>query len=204
MRREVDERFAAYVRARGDHLLRVALLLTGDWHAAEDLVQASLVKLYRAWPRLDTSADPDAYLRRIMVNTHRSWWRARWRREAPAAELGMLSIFPGFLGSVDPQDLLALLQSATDVREVGPASGPGWTGSAYSFTVATKLNGPVHTPVSLRGTVDVDQQGRVRQLDGQASFATTVSQIKITFGDFGLPVSVSPPPASQTWVPPRS
>jgi RNA polymerase sigma-70 factor (sigma-E family) len=31
--------------------------------------------------------DPDAYLRRIMVNTHRSWWRARWRREAPAAEL---------------------------------------------------------------------------------------------------------------------
>ena len=87
MRREVDEGFAAYVRARGDHLLRVAVLLTGDWHAAEDLVQASLVKLYRAWPRLDTAADPDAYLRRIMVNTHRSWWRARWRREAPAAVL---------------------------------------------------------------------------------------------------------------------
>jgi hypothetical protein len=113
-------------------------------------------------------------------------------------------VFPGFLGSVDPQDLLALLQSATDVRETGPASGPGWTGTAYSFTVATKLNGPVRTPVSLRGTVDVDQQGRVRQLDGQASFATTVSQVEITFGDFGLPVSVSPPPANQTWVPPGS
>jgi RNA polymerase sigma-70 factor (sigma-E family) len=84
---EVDERFAAYVRDRGDRLLRVAVLLTGDWHAAEDLVQASLVKLYRAWPRLDTGADPDAYLRRIMVNTHRSWWRARWRREIPAAAL---------------------------------------------------------------------------------------------------------------------
>ena len=122
-------------------------------------------------------------------------------RGSPTA-LGMLSVFPGFLGSVDPQDLLALLQSATDVREVGPASEPGWPGTAYSFTVATKLNGPGHTPVGLRGTVDVDQQGRVRQLDGQASFATTVSQIKITFGDFGLPVSVSPPPASQTWVPP--
>jgi hypothetical protein len=124
-------------------------------------------------------------------------------RGSPTA-LGMLSVFPGFLGSVDPQDLLALLQSATDVRETGPASGPGWTGTAYSFTVATKLNGPVHTPVGLRGTVDVDQQGRVRQLDGQASFATTVSQVEITFGDFGRPVSVSPPPASQTWVPPGS
>jgi RNA polymerase sigma-70 factor (sigma-E family) len=83
----IDDRFAAYVRERGEHHLRVAVLLTGDWHAAEDLVQASLVKLYRVWPRLDTSADPDAYLRRIMINTHRSWWRARWRREAPTAAL---------------------------------------------------------------------------------------------------------------------
>jgi len=82
-----DERFAAYVRERGEHHLRVAVLLTGDWAAAEDLVQASLAKLYRAWPRLDTGADPGAYLRRIMINTHRSWWRARWRRETPVAVL---------------------------------------------------------------------------------------------------------------------
>jgi DNA-directed RNA polymerase specialized sigma24 family protein len=78
MRREagdLDERFTAFVRAHGERHRRVAVLLTGDWHAAEDLVQASLVKLYRAWPRLDTGTDPDAYLRRIIVNTHRSWWR---------------------------------------------------------------------------------------------------------------------------------
>ena len=44
------------------------------------------MRLYRAWPRLDlaTSA-PDAYLRTIMVNTRRSWWRAKWRRESPVA-----------------------------------------------------------------------------------------------------------------------
>jgi RNA polymerase sigma-70 factor (sigma-E family) len=83
----VDERFTAYVRDRGEHHLRVAVLLTGDWHAAQDLVQESLVKLYRAWPKLRLDGDPDAYLRRIMVNTHRSWWRARWRRETPAGEL---------------------------------------------------------------------------------------------------------------------
>jgi RNA polymerase sigma-70 factor (sigma-E family) len=84
---ELDERFAAFVRSRGDHHLRMATLLTGDPDAAEDLVQASLVKLYRAWPRLDTSADPDAYLRRIIVNTRRSWWRAQWRRETPVSEV---------------------------------------------------------------------------------------------------------------------
>lgn len=82
---EIEEDFAAYVRDRGDRHLRVAVLLTGDWHTAEDLVQASLVKLYRAWPRV--GAQPDAYLWRIMVNTHRSWWRARWRRETPAGRL---------------------------------------------------------------------------------------------------------------------
>jgi RNA polymerase sigma-70 factor (sigma-E family) len=84
---DLDERFVAFVRHRGEHHLRLAVMLTGDWHAAEDLVQASLVKLYQAWPRLDTETDPDAYLRRIVVNTHRSWWRARWRREKPAATL---------------------------------------------------------------------------------------------------------------------
>jgi DNA-directed RNA polymerase specialized sigma24 family protein len=72
---DIDERFAAYVRDRGEHHLRVAVLLTGDWHTAEDLVQASLVKLYRVWPKMRVDGDPDAYLRRIMVNTHRSWWR---------------------------------------------------------------------------------------------------------------------------------
>jgi RNA polymerase sigma-70 factor (sigma-E family) len=81
---ERDERFEAFVRSRGDHHLRSAVLLAGDWQAGEDLLQASLLRLYRAWPRLDVSADPDAYLRQIIVNTRRSWWQVRWRREAPA------------------------------------------------------------------------------------------------------------------------
>jgi DNA-directed RNA polymerase specialized sigma24 family protein len=57
---DTDDRVAAYVRDRSDHHLRLAVLLTGDWHAAEDLVQTSLVKLYRAWPRLETTKEPDA------------------------------------------------------------------------------------------------------------------------------------------------
>ncbi|MGP3962220.1 SigE family RNA polymerase sigma factor [Nonomuraea sp. 3N208] len=83
----MDAEFVEFVRHRGDHHLRTAVLLTGDWHLAEDLVQSCLGKLYRVWHRLDTSSDPDAYLRRILVNTYRSWWRARWRREIPRAEL---------------------------------------------------------------------------------------------------------------------
>jgi RNA polymerase sigma-70 factor (sigma-E family) len=93
-----DERFAAYVRDRCEYLLRIAVLLTGDWHAAEDLVRASLAKLYRAWPRIQ-AADPDAYVRQIMVNTQRSWWRGRWRRERPAPDLR--AVAPEGLGTED-------------------------------------------------------------------------------------------------------
>lgn len=68
---DVEERFAVYVRDRGEHHLRAAALLTGDWHAAEDLMQASLVKLHRAWPKLRMDSDPDAYLRRMGLLTQR-------------------------------------------------------------------------------------------------------------------------------------
>jgi RNA polymerase sigma-70 factor (sigma-E family) len=84
MRADLEESFAAFVRTRGGHHLRVATLLTGSMAEAEDLVQTSLVRLYRAWPRLDVATTPpDAYLRTIIVNTRRSWWRARWRQESP-------------------------------------------------------------------------------------------------------------------------
>jgi DNA-directed RNA polymerase specialized sigma24 family protein len=47
---EFDEQFTAFVRSRGEHHLRMATLLAGSSHAAEDLVQASLLKLYRRGP----------------------------------------------------------------------------------------------------------------------------------------------------------
>jgi len=72
-----DEELREFVQARYVDLLRVAFLLTGSAHAAEDLVQAALVKLMRRWHKVD---DPLAYVRRIMVNQHISWWR-RSRRE---------------------------------------------------------------------------------------------------------------------------
>ena len=95
---ELDAEFVAFVELRAGRHLRAAVLLTGDWHAAEDLVQTCLVKLYRVWPRLDSTTDPDAYLRRMLINANLSWWRARWRREAPVATI------PDRAGEADGQD----------------------------------------------------------------------------------------------------
>jgi len=75
--------FEEYVAARGNALLRFAVLLTGDEHRAEDLVQDALAKAYLRWEALSRRDAPDAYLRRMLINASRSWWRRRGRRELP-------------------------------------------------------------------------------------------------------------------------
>lgn len=77
--------FEEYVRARTPALSRVAYLLTGDHHLAEDLVQQALLRVAGRWPALVTRGDPDDYVRRVMYNQHVSWWR---RRESPVVRGG--------------------------------------------------------------------------------------------------------------------
>jgi RNA polymerase sigma-70 factor (sigma-E family) len=82
--READ--FTAYVLARQRHFARFAYLLTGDPHSAEDLVQTALAKVYRRWDRIEGA--PDAYVRRVIINEHNSWWRRTWRhREVTGSDL---------------------------------------------------------------------------------------------------------------------
>ncbi len=86
-KRDADERFVEFVDARRAGLVRTAYLLCGDWHRAEDLAQQALVKLYVAWPKVTGKGGEDAYVRRILVNTHVDDWRWRRRRpETPVAE----------------------------------------------------------------------------------------------------------------------
>jgi RNA polymerase sigma-70 factor (sigma-E family) len=84
-----DTQFAAFVHARRPALLRLATLLTaGDPHLAEDLVQTALTRLYVAWWRVERDQGPEAYCRRILVNTVVDERRRPWRRaETSRAEL---------------------------------------------------------------------------------------------------------------------
>jgi DNA-directed RNA polymerase specialized sigma24 family protein len=89
--------FDAFVRARGEYFPRVSVLLTGPVPEGEDLLQTSLVRLYRAWQRLDVSSSaPDAYLRKVLVNTRPSWWQVRWRRESPVDSIPDVADFGDF------------------------------------------------------------------------------------------------------------
>jgi RNA polymerase sigma-70 factor (sigma-E family) len=82
---EHDERrdFEDFVAQRGHALLRLACVLTGDPHLAEDLTQSALATVCRKWRRVAGAGNPEAYTRRILVNEHLSWRRRRSSTERP-------------------------------------------------------------------------------------------------------------------------
>jgi RNA polymerase sigma-70 factor (sigma-E family) len=84
-RRVVQPSFEDFVVARSRQLQRTAYLLTRDHHLAQDLVQTTYAKVWPSWSRI--SDDPEAYVRRVMLNTYTSWWRRKWRGEMPTGEL---------------------------------------------------------------------------------------------------------------------
>lgn len=61
--------FAEYIEPEIDVLLRVARTLTGGWADAEDLVQDTLIRAYRALGSFD-GAHPRAWLLTILRNTN--------------------------------------------------------------------------------------------------------------------------------------
>ncbi|MFF3452650.1 SigE family RNA polymerase sigma factor [Streptomyces sp. NPDC002667] len=65
-----DAEFQAFVVGRWPRLMRTAFLLTGERHAAEDLVQTTLEQVYVAWRRVGSADEPEAYVRRVMINAH--------------------------------------------------------------------------------------------------------------------------------------
>lgn len=79
---ERDAAFVAFVHGSQPRLRRVAYLMCGDWHRAEDVVQTALIKLYRQWSRVDRDSDPWSYARRAVVNAAIDELRRPWRRES--------------------------------------------------------------------------------------------------------------------------
>jgi RNA polymerase sigma-70 factor, ECF subfamily len=74
--RDRDQRFREQVLVELPVLLRVARRLTRDGIDAEDLVQDTLVRAYRAFDRFD-GRYPRAWLLTILRNTHRNQLRKR-------------------------------------------------------------------------------------------------------------------------------
>ncbi|MFJ1752802.1 SigE family RNA polymerase sigma factor [Kitasatospora sp. NPDC088134] len=73
--------FEEFAATRWQRLVRTAYLLTGDHHEAEDVVQATFAKVFRNWSRISRLDEPDAYVRRALVNNNLSRHRRRRVRQ---------------------------------------------------------------------------------------------------------------------------
>jgi RNA polymerase sigma-70 factor (sigma-E family) len=101
-----DQEFDAYVVASGPRLKRMAYLLTGDLTTAEDLLQTAYAKALPHWSRIRAYDDPDAYLRRVMVNSRTSMWRRLRDREVLTRDVP----------DVPVDDMSAALAETDDLR----------------------------------------------------------------------------------------
>jgi RNA polymerase sigma-70 factor (sigma-E family) len=109
---ELDYReFAA---ARAAPLFRLAFLMCGNWHEAEDLVQTTLASMFVSWSRLRRGNSLEAYARRVLVNAFLSQRRLRRSRETPIAQ------FADVTAPAVDQDLRLTLVAA--LRQLPPRS----------------------------------------------------------------------------------
>lgn len=74
-----NEEFTAFMREAKDPLHRMAFLLSGDAHRAEELTQQTFERCYRHWHKA-RAGDPLVYARRVLANLRIDAWR-RTRRE---------------------------------------------------------------------------------------------------------------------------
>jgi RNA polymerase sigma-70 factor (sigma-E family) len=115
--RAVPVAFDDWVAARGPALLRLAYVLTGNAADAEDVVQDALSRALPRWDRISQVEDVDAYVRRMVVNAHTSWWRKFRRRESPTAEVRTGEVVAG-PGEGVPADEQARLWAACQALPV--------------------------------------------------------------------------------------
>ncbi|MEA4945151.1 MAG: SigE family RNA polymerase sigma factor [Propionicimonas sp.] len=101
--------FGEFVASRSVGLQRFAYLVTGNVEDARDAVQDALVGAYPRWTQVVRKGDPEAYVRRSIVNAHVS----RRRRDGRESAWD-----PSWLEVAGPDNSPALLDAQLAVRLV--------------------------------------------------------------------------------------
>jgi RNA polymerase sigma-70 factor (sigma-E family) len=126
-----SEQFDEFMASRWPGLVRLAFGLTGDRWLAEDLAQTALASAYAAWWRVRRADDPDAYVRRILINASKSRFRKPRLSEQPsdgelpdpgvadpAADVGERSALLAALAELPPrQRAVVVLRYAEDMTD---------------------------------------------------------------------------------------
>jgi RNA polymerase sigma-70 factor (sigma-E family) len=162
--------FEDFVAGHGRSLLRLAFVLSADRHLAEDLTQTALADAYRNWRTVQAARSPEAYVRRMLVNSHLSWRRRRSTTELPTdlrEATGVVLADPA--GAVAARDqmrvLLArlaprartvlVLRYYADLDDAAIAAAMGVNEGSVRSTASRAL-------ASLRGPATVDAMREIR------------------------------------------
>ncbi|MDA8303439.1 MAG: SigE family RNA polymerase sigma factor [Actinomycetota bacterium] len=98
--------FEDFAIANSASLLRVAYLLLGDRHSAEDAVQTTLMRTFRHWR--DARANPKAYSWAVLINICRDRWRSAQRQRETLTAPGCIEDRPSAPALSSPIDYLVL------------------------------------------------------------------------------------------------
>jgi RNA polymerase sigma-70 factor (sigma-E family) len=116
---EPDDEFREFMHGRWPAMVRLAYGLTGDMGYAEDVAQAAFARAYASWGRVRRAGDPDAYVRRIVINENRRRFRKRRVAEdlsgEPPEPRGPDATGPG--SAPGPEERSAVLDA---LRVLGP------------------------------------------------------------------------------------
>lgn len=75
-----NDEYTEFVTARLHALRRIAHLLCGDWHYADDLVQVTITRLYVRWHQVRVMDHPESYARTILVREFLRQRQSGWAR----------------------------------------------------------------------------------------------------------------------------
>jgi RNA polymerase sigma-70 factor (sigma-E family) len=142
-------------------MVRLAYGLTGDQGHAEDVAQAAFARAYASWSRVARTGDPDAYVRKIVINENLS----RFRKRRVAENLvGIVPEGPGHSGTDEVSDSEGLLRA---LRRLGPRQravivlrywmdmSEAQTAAALNCSVGTVKSQASRALATLRGSAEL-------------------------------------------------
>ena len=95
IKRRDDDRFSRQALTHRDSLMRLARRLTGDTSTAEDLIQDTYLKAFRAFDNFEGEGRCRAWLKKIMMNTYINMYNRRQKVVFFNRDNNELSEFPG-------------------------------------------------------------------------------------------------------------
>jgi RNA polymerase sigma-70 factor (sigma-E family) len=108
-----DADFTEFVESSVPALRRLAYMLCHDWHGADDLVQATVTRLYVRWTRAAAAENLEAYVRTMLFREFLHERRTSWARRVDLTDEPPA-------GAPAPPDQDAAIDLETAIRGLPP------------------------------------------------------------------------------------